>query len=71
LIDYDLYLEIDSGCSSDLLSENISRVTQDLKAVFGSASEIKVVTVTEIHPTASGKFLYTINKVTKQQESKD
>lgn len=63
LEEYDLLLEIEKETSDVSLKENFSVIIRDLKAVLGDKSRINLRRVSELMPTESGKFLYTINKL--------
>lgn len=67
LVDYELALETEVGVSEAALAEVLGKIERDLKVVFGNDSRIATKRVDEIPVTASGKFLYTVNKV-KQVE---
>jgi phenylacetate-CoA ligase len=62
LTTYELYLEAEPQTTEIQFKDTESLLKKDLKAVLGDRSDIRLIRVEEIQPTASGKFLYTINK---------
>lgn len=63
LNNYDLTMVIEQDVSDSIIADITQKIKRDLKAVFGKQSVIKIKHAEEIPVTSSGKFLYTINKV--------
>ena len=69
LADYELKLELEQNTSLQSNSNVLAEITKDLKAVFGTMAVIRIVEVPEIKPTASGKHIYTLNKIKASNEN--
>lgn len=61
-IDYEVSMELERGVPDSVITRLFSSIRKDLTAVLGIGSNITVQRVSEIPSSASGKFLYTINK---------
>ena len=59
---YALALEISAGLDDAAYRNSAERIRRDLLAVLGNDADLRVSRVAEIPPSASGKFLYTINR---------
>ncbi len=61
-VEFILKLELERGASQECYLETVKLLERDLKAVLGTDAQLRISKVAEIPPTASGKFLYTINE---------
>lgn len=59
----ELKLEVEPTASADVYEQTVRSITGDLKHVFGSTVDIRISKADRIPETATGKFLYTINRI--------
>ncbi len=57
-----LAIELESGVAESAFRELEARIRPDLLAVLGAGAALVIERVAEIAPSASGKFLYTVNR---------
>lgn len=63
LLDFTLSVELEPGVSASQFAQFCEPLIRDLKAVLGEQSNIEIQKVDKIPPSASGKHLYTINRI--------
>jgi phenylacetate-CoA ligase len=67
-ISYEVFLERDPRANQEAVREMLSRVRQDLRAVFGANAQIALTVVDSIPNADSGKFLYVRNEYRRSGE---
>lgn len=61
-----ILIEEEEGANPEMLRKSLSDIERDLKLVFGGECRFDIERVDRILETASGKFLYTINRMSPQ-----
>ena len=60
---YELKLVIEQGVLADQYDDVVGKIARDLIAVLGIDTKLDIVRVDDIPATASGKFLYMVNRL--------